>query len=319
MQNNANALPRLPTIAIVGAGPATVYLLHYLYERGLSKIQIDIFERGAVPGCGYAFSKEVAEPYLLSNLCISDLPPLLIDYSNWHKNYQNECKIAEQTILYRKAIGEYLKDNFYALKDRLFNQKVRINLHLNHHVDKLRENKNVCQLRANGFWHVGYDFIVNNAGINVIKKVTDILDEDIAQLNRINLESPLKIIRHSAEHMQSNKFGRIVNIGSIWSVRSKEHRTLYSGSKFGIAGYTKALAHELGADNVLINTVCPGFIDTELTRASLSDDERSALIEQVPLKRFGRPQEVAEFVEFLLFKNSFITGQSLVIDGGFTA
>lgn len=164
-----------------------------------------------------------------------------------------------------------------------------------------------------------FDFIVNNAGINVIKKVTDILDEDIAQLNRINLESPLKIIRHSAEHMQSNKFGRIVNIGSIWSVRSKEHRTLYSGSKFGIAGYTKALAHELGADNVLINTVCPGFIDTELTRASLSDDERSALIEQVPLKRFGRPQEVAEFVEFLLFKNSFITGQSLVIDGGFTA
>lgn len=164
-----------------------------------------------------------------------------------------------------------------------------------------------------------FDLIVNNAGINIIKKVTEILDEEITLLNRVNLESPLKIIRHSVKHMQENQFGRIVNIGSIWSVRSKEYRTLYSGSKFGLAGYTKALSHELGADNILVNTVCPGFIDTELTRASLSDDERRALTEQVPLKRLGKPQEVAEFVEFLLFKNSFITGQSLVIDGGFTA
>lgn len=164
-----------------------------------------------------------------------------------------------------------------------------------------------------------FDLIVNNAGINIIKQATDILDEEITLLNRVNLESPLKIIRHSVKHMQQNEFGRIVNIGSIWSIRSKECRTLYSGSKFGLAGYTKALAHELGRNNILINTVCPGFIDTELTRASLSVDERNALTKQVPLGRLGRPQEVAEFVEFLLFKNSFITGQSLVIDGGFTA
>ncbi len=164
-----------------------------------------------------------------------------------------------------------------------------------------------------------FDFIVNNAGINIIKKITEVTNEDLTQLNSVNLEAPLKIIRHSTEYMQNQKFGRIVNIGSIWAIRSKEYRTLYSGSKFGLVGYTKALSRELGEANVLINTVCPGFIDTELTKHSLSPEDREELINQVPLRRLGQPNEVAELVEFLLFKNSFITGQSIVIDGGFTA
>lgn len=165
-----------------------------------------------------------------------------------------------------------------------------------------------------------FDAIVNNAGINIIKPIEAISIEDIALLRQVNLDAPLRIIQHCVPYMKSAGSGRIVNISSIWGVRSKEYRTLYSESKFGLIGQVKALARELGGSGILLNAVCPGFTKTEMTEQSLSTDEINEIVSQIPLSRFAVPSEIASLVAFLLSDhNTYVTGQALVIDGGFTA
>jgi 3-oxoacyl-[acyl-carrier protein] reductase len=164
------------------------------------------------------------------------------------------------------------------------------------------------------------DILINNAGINIIKNIDNILDEDIEKINQINLVAPLKLIQHCVANMKKNSFGKIVNISSIWGIRSKEKRTLYSGTKFGIIGQTKALARELGEYNILINALCPGFTATDLTMQSLSKEELENIKKQIPLKRLALPKEIAKSVKFLISdNNSYITGQTITIDGGYTS
>lgn len=165
-----------------------------------------------------------------------------------------------------------------------------------------------------------FDVLINNAGINIIKPAIEISASDIRLINTINLESPLLLAKACIPYMQRQKRGSIVNVSSIWGVRSKEHRTLYSSTKFGLIGQTKALARELGEDNILVNAVCPGFTDTELTKASLNREQREEVLKSVPLGRFADPTEIANLVAYLVSEeNSYITGQAIVIDGGFTA
>ena len=164
------------------------------------------------------------------------------------------------------------------------------------------------------------DILINNAGINIIKELDSILDNDIEKVNQVNLVAPLKLIQKVIPNMRKNKFGKIVSISSIWGIKSKEKRTLYSGTKFGIIGQTKALSRELGEHNILINAICPGFTATDLTMQSLSKDELKDIQEQIPLNRLANPKEIAKSVKFLVSdENSYITGQTLVIDGGYTA
>ena len=168
--------------------------------------------------------------------------------------------------------------------------------------------------------NINIDILINNAGINIIKEIDSILNEDIEKINQINLVAPLKLIQHVSKNMKKNNFGKIINISSIWGIRSKEKRTLYSGTKFGIIGQTKALSRELGEYNILINALCPGFTATELTMNSLSKDELEDITSQIPLQRLAQPKEIAKSVKFLISEdNSYITGQTIVIDGGFTA
>jgi 3-oxoacyl-[acyl-carrier protein] reductase len=119
--------------------------------------------------------------------------------------------------------------------------------------------------------------------------------------------------------MRAGKWGRIVNIGSIWSLISKAQRGAYSASKFALSGMTVALSAEAAADGVLANCVAPGFIDTELTRQTLGEAAMAEMAAQVPARRLGRPEEVAAFVAWLAGpENTFISGQTIAIDGGFT-
>ena len=165
-----------------------------------------------------------------------------------------------------------------------------------------------------------FDILINNAGINIIKEIDTILDEDIQKINQINLVAPLKLIQHVVKNMKENNNGKIVNISSIWGVKSKEKRTLYSGTKFGIIGQTKALARELGVHNILINAICPGFTATDLTLKSLSKSELEDIKKEIPLHRLATPKEIAKSVNFLVSnENTYITGQTLIVDGGFTA
>tara|TARA_R110000772_G_scaffold20466_1_gene56650 strand:+ start:12589 stop:13290 length:702 start_codon:yes stop_codon:yes gene_type:complete len=158
------------------------------------------------------------------------------------------------------------------------------------------------------------DILVNNAGINIIKPLKDITEKDYDKIQNINLKVPYLLSRDA----NMNKGGKIVNIASIWSVKTKAWRSLYSTTKNGIIGLTKSTSVELAPD-VLVNSVSPGFTNTELTDQSLIHSEKYDLVSQIPMKRFAETTEISNLVLFLCSdSNTYITGQNIIIDGGFT-
>jgi 3-oxoacyl-[acyl-carrier protein] reductase len=164
-----------------------------------------------------------------------------------------------------------------------------------------------------------FDILVNNAGINKIGPFGSIDAADFERVQQVNVNAPFLLMRSVVSRMREKRWGRIVNITSIFGVVSKELRASYSASKFALDGMTAALAAEVAADGVLANCVSPGFIDTELTRNILGDAGIAELVARVPMKRLGTPVEVAAFVAWLVSdENTYISGQNLVIDGGFT-
>jgi len=163
------------------------------------------------------------------------------------------------------------------------------------------------------------DVLINNAGINKIDNFIETKDSDYKNIHSVNLYAPYQISKLVVQKMLSNNFGRIINISSIFGKLSKEKRSLYSISKFGLHGLTVSLAAELSKKGILTNTVSPGFINTDLTRKILSKKEMSDLAKSVPIGRFGDPEEIASITLFLASeKNTYITGQNIMIDGGFS-
>lgn len=162
------------------------------------------------------------------------------------------------------------------------------------------------------------DVCINNAGINKIDQIEDTRVKDWDDIMSVNLKAPFMVIRALSSIMKKRKYGRIVNISSIFGVISKEKRSIYSSSKFGLLGLTIAAANELGKKNVLVNAVSPGFVLTDLTRGILSEKEIRELSGQVPLKRFATPEEISRVVLFLASSlNTYINGQNIIVDGGF--
>jgi 3-oxoacyl-[acyl-carrier protein] reductase len=163
-----------------------------------------------------------------------------------------------------------------------------------------------------------FDIIVNCAGINILSELENIKDEDIEKVFRVNYFSPLQIIQYFVPGMKKNNYGRIINISSLYALVSKERRTSYSSSKSAISGLTRTLALELGVNNILVNAVCPGYVDTEMTRVNLKEHEIAEISNSIPLKRMAKPEEIAKTVVFLGSDiNTYITGQLIVADGGF--
>ncbi len=162
------------------------------------------------------------------------------------------------------------------------------------------------------------DILVNNAGVNKIDSIWDIVEGDWDWIQNINLKGVFLVTKIVAEKMKQQKSGRIVNIASIWGVISKAQRASYSTSKFGLIGFSKAVALDLAPFNVLANVVSPGFVMTELTKRVLSKEEMEKLKNDVPLNRFAEPEEIAKTVLFLVSDlNTYITGQNIIVDGGF--
>lgn len=163
------------------------------------------------------------------------------------------------------------------------------------------------------------DILINNAGINPIASSVEILDKDIDETLQVNLISPIRLIRGIIPLMIEQNYGRIVNISSIWSAVSKPKRALYSASKAGLNGVTQSVAVELAEHNILVNAVAPGFVNTELTRKNNTEEEIKAISKNIPVKRLAEPEEIAELVLFLCSsKNTYITGQVIFADGGYT-
>jgi 3-oxoacyl-[acyl-carrier protein] reductase len=163
------------------------------------------------------------------------------------------------------------------------------------------------------------DILVNNAGINPLGSAEDYSDADLAAVIQVNLTAPMRLIRGLLPYMRAQRYGRIVNISSVWSLVSKPRRFAYSTAKAGLNGMTRAAAVECAQDGVLVNAVAPGFVNTELTRKNNSEAELLAIAQLIPAKRLAEPSEIAAVAAFLASeRNAYITGQTIAADGGYT-
>jgi 3-oxoacyl-[acyl-carrier protein] reductase len=161
--------------------------------------------------------------------------------------------------------------------------------------------------------------LINNAGINPIAETLELTDKNIEETIRVNLISPIRLIRGIAPMMVKKGYGRIVNISSVWSVVAKPGRVAYAASKAGLDAVTRSAAVELAKHNILVNSIAPGFVNTELTKKNNSEAQIEQIKKQIPLGRMAETAEIAEFAAYLASeRNTFITGQTIVMDGGYT-
>lgn len=162
------------------------------------------------------------------------------------------------------------------------------------------------------------DAIINNAGIAQQKLLSDITDADWSKMISVNLSGCFNCCRAASLPMVRQHFGNIINISSMWGIVGASCESHYSAAKAGVIGLTKSLAKELGPSNIRVNCVAPGVIKTDMLN-TFSEADLSALADETPLERLGTPEDIANIVSFLLSdKASFITGQTICVDGGFS-
>jgi 3-oxoacyl-[acyl-carrier protein] reductase len=160
------------------------------------------------------------------------------------------------------------------------------------------------------------DILVNNAGITKDGLFVRLKEEDWRQVLAVNLDGAFLCARAAAKIMMKNRYGRIVNISSVVGEMGNAGQAAYVSSKAAVNGLTKALARELGSRNVTVNSITPGFIETDMTHG-LSEDLRAEHLKAIPLGRYGDPTEVANLVGFLAQEGAgYITGQIIGINGG---
>ena len=164
------------------------------------------------------------------------------------------------------------------------------------------------------------DILINNAGINKIEKINNLNIKDYNDILFVNLKVPTILTKIISQNMIKKKSGKIINISSIFGSVSKSQRSAYSSSKFGLIGFTKSTSLDLAKYNILVNSVSPGFIDTKLTRKILKKKGINKMSRKIPLNRLGNVKEISSLINFLSSKyNTYITGQNMIIDGGFTS
>lgn len=160
------------------------------------------------------------------------------------------------------------------------------------------------------------DILVNNAGITRDNLIMKMSEEDFAEVIQTNLAGTFNGIKFVTRPMMKQRVGRIINISSVSGVMGNMGQANYSASKAGVIGLTKAVAKELASRNITVNAVAPGFITTEMTDV-LSDAVKEEACKSIPLKEFGKVEDIAEAVVFLASdKARYITGQVLCVDGG---
>ena len=142
------------------------------------------------------------------------------------------------------------------------------------------------------------DYLINCAGISKFQQIQDTTEDDYYEVMDSNLKSTIMLTSAVSKYMISEKFGRIVNISSMWGVVGASMESLYSASKGAINTFTKALAKELGPSNITINAICPGLIDTKMN-SNLDKSAISEIVECTPLNRIGTTKDVANLTEFL--------------------
>lgn len=157
--------------------------------------------------------------------------------------------------------------------------------------------------------------LVNNAGITRDNLLMRLSEDDWNDVIDTNLNAVYRITKACILNMSKARYGRIINIGSVVGATGNFGQTNYSAAKAGLMGFTKSLAKEVASRTITVNCIAPGFIDTDMTK-KLTEEQRAELKKIIPLKRFGIPQDIADTVMFLINNGSYITGQTLHVNGG---
>ncbi len=161
------------------------------------------------------------------------------------------------------------------------------------------------------------DILINNAGEYVYGAIDEVSSDDVEHIFKVNVLAPIKLISATTKIMKNNKWGRVVNIGSISGVMGEANASLYSSTKSALIGLTKALALELAEYNITVNTINPGWVDTDMGNSSCGEFSKDELVECIPQHRFVEPKEVADLVKYLISDNAKgVTGQSINLCAG---
>ncbi len=163
------------------------------------------------------------------------------------------------------------------------------------------------------------DVLINNAGEYIYGGIDSMTSAQIQEIFKTNLETPAYLISQAVPFMKENKWGRIINIGSISGVMGEANASLYSSTKAGLVGLTKALGLELAEFNITVNTINPGWVDTELGNSSIEESEfsRDEILDCIPQRRFVKPEEIAKLTRYLISEDAKgITGQSVNLCAG---
>jgi 3-oxoacyl-[acyl-carrier protein] reductase len=177
------------------------------------------------------------------------------------------------------------------------------------------DHAQVCAMFQKAAAFGGVDVLVNNAGISHIGLFTDLTIDDWNRIIATNLTSVYSCCHEALPYMIHKKSGCIINISSVWGCVGASCEVAYSASKGGVNSFTKALAKELAPSNIPVHAIACGVIDTRMNDC-FSDEERTALAEEIPMGRFGTPEEAAELAWQLYAAPAYLTGQILTLDGG---
>ena len=165
----------------------------------------------------------------------------------------------------------------------------------------------------------GVDVLVNNAGITKDNILPRLKEDDWNDVIDTNLSGSYRTSQRAIKHMMKSKWGRIVYISSIVGMMGNQGQANYAASKAGLIGLSKSIAKEMGSRNITSNVIAPGYIETDMT-AFLTDEQKDNIIEQLSIKRIGKPEDIANIVSFLCSDESeYITGQVISVDGGITS
>lgn len=181
-------------------------------------------------------------------------------------------------------------------------------------ISNFEDSKNLMNKCKEVFGKI--DILVNNAGITKDTLIMRMKEEDFDSVIDVNLKGTFNCAKHASAIMLKQRFGKIINMTSVVGIAGNAGQVNYAASKAGVIGLTKSLAKELGSRGITVNAVAPGFINTDMT-ASLSEKVKEEASKNIPLKRLGDPEDVANLVGFLASDAAnYITGQVINVDGG---